>query len=159
MKKYWPVILCILLFGCGPNFYLRKAERALKKAEQLGAVIDADTVWKTIEIPVPYVTTDTVFTSQVGDTVIIRESRVQVKYVRLKGDSVFIEGECLPDTIEVMVPTIVNREIKARGKGWTFYAAWILILALVFFVFGWIMRGKKGDLIVKFDREPPPDQQ
>jgi len=79
------IILIILLSSCGPNFYLKKAEKALKKAEQLGAVITADTVYKERLVFVDSIRVDSIFTSKVGDTVYISKDRLKIKFVRLKG--------------------------------------------------------------------------
>jgi hypothetical protein len=112
------IILLLLLSSCGPNFYLKKAERALKKAEQLGAKVTADTIYKERLVFVDSIRVDSIFTSKVGDTVYISKDRLKVKYVRLPGDSVFIEGKCEADTIKIQVPVMVNKEIKSGLGVW-----------------------------------------
>ena len=107
------LILLILLTGCNANFYLKKAERALLKAEQLGAKVKTDTVYKERLVFVDSIRVDSIFTSKVGDTVYISKDRLKVKYVRLPGDSVFIEGKCEADTVRIQVPISVTKEIKS----------------------------------------------
>lgn len=134
-------IITFLLASCGPNHYLRKAERALKKAEQLGAIITPDTVYKEIPVMVPEVHTDTVFQSDFGDTVLIEKERLKIKYVRLPGEKVYIEGECEADTVRVTVPVTVTREIKTKGRPtwWDF-----IIMALVCLLVGYGVRAFRG---------------
>lgn len=131
------ILLAMSLSSCGVGHYLRKAERALKKAEQLGAVITPDTVYKEIPVMVPEVHTDTVFKSVEGDTVIIEKDRLKIKYVRLPGEKVYIEGECEADTVRVTVPVTVTREIKTKGRPtwWDF-----IIMVLVCLVIGYGFR-------------------
>jgi hypothetical protein len=128
MKSILPYILAVaLLTSCGPNFYLRKAERALKKAEQLGANVSRDTIFIEKVVTVPEVKTDTVFSSTEGDTVYISKDRLKLKYVNLPGDSVFIEGKCESDTVKIEVPVTITKEIKATS--WLKW--WHLLIALL----------------------------
>jgi len=107
------LILIFLLTSCGPTFYLKKAERALKKAEQLGAKVGVYTVYKERLVFVDSIRVDSIFKTKVGDTVYLTKDRLKVKYVRLPGDSVFIEGKCEADTIKINVPISVTKEIKS----------------------------------------------
>lgn len=120
MRTLATVIAIILLASCSPASKLRRAEKLIKRAELAGAVWSSDTVFKEIPVFIERVALDTVFVPKVGDTVVLTKDRLQVKYVRLRGDTVFIDAECLPDTIKVNVPTIINREITAecRIKWW-----------------------------------------
>jgi hypothetical protein len=128
MKAYLPYLLAVaLLASCGPNFYLRKAERALKKAEQLGANVSRDTIFIEKVVTVPEVKTDTVFSSSEGDTVYISKDRLKLKYVNLPGDSVFIEGKCESDTVRLEIPVTITKEISA--KSWLRW--WHLVIALL----------------------------
>jgi hypothetical protein len=92
MKRYLSLIVGLLLIlfycsGCGSNYHLRRAEHHLKKAQLKGAVIQSDTVYIEKLVTVPEVKTDTVFKSEIGDTVFIAQDRLKIKYVRLPGDS------------------------------------------------------------------------
>lgn len=120
-------LLSILLSSCGPAYHLKRAQAHLKIAEQKGAKVDRDTVYKTVEVIRPEIKTDTVFASIPGDTVRITKDRLSIKYVKLPGDSVFIEGKCDPDTVKISVPYTVTTTIKAESKiKW-----WYLIIALL----------------------------
>jgi hypothetical protein len=114
MRKLITAIIALLLIlfyctGCGPTWYLRQAEKR-------GAAIKTDTLWNTVEIPVPEVSTDTVFKSITGDTIRIEKERLKIKYVKLPGDSVFIEGKCESDTIEKKVYYQVTKNISVPDK-------------------------------------------
>jgi hypothetical protein len=120
----------LILSACSSNFHLKRAEHHLKKAQLKGAVIEADTVYIKKTVFVPEVKTDTVFHSEEGDTVFISKDRLKIKYVRLPGDSVFIEGKCESDTVVVKVPVTITKTIKPN-KGFWFYFPWLLfVLAL-----------------------------
>lgn len=88
-------LLCVI--ACNPQ---RKLNRLLMKYPEL-----RDTVFihDTVEAIVEYVQHDTTFLPSVGDTVTIEKERLRVKYVRMKGDTVYISGECLQDTVFVPV--------------------------------------------------------
>lgn len=126
MKLPHYIILGLLLISCGPAAKLRRAEKLIAKAEEMGAVWHVDTVYQMTPIEIESVRVDSVFVAQPGDTVTIEKDRLKVKYVRLPGDSVFIEGECEADTIYKAVPVTVTKTIKATGglKWW-----WLLVAA------------------------------
>lgn len=111
----------LLLSGCvatNPKRAQRQLSKALDhlhRAQLLDPSISltkTDTITK--EVIIHSVKRDSIFTSKVGDTVTITKDRLRIKYVRLKGDSVFVEGECKGDTVFVKVPctstTIIKRE-------------------------------------------------
>lgn len=112
----------------------RQIDRAIAK----GATVKRDTIFKEIPVFVTEVKTDTVFKEkQVGDTVTIEKEKLKIKYVKLPGDSVYIEGECEADTIKINVPIATNTkfETKPLMKWWQF-AGIILIVLVVGIVIG-----------------------
>ena len=113
------VVSAALLFSsCGANHYLRKASRAIKKAESLGAEWKRDTAWVAVEIPVPVVRMDTVVVTAESDTVILERERLRVQVVR-QYDTLTVEAECRADTIEIEIPVVVEKEIEMPpGKRW-----------------------------------------
>lgn len=133
MRKLVTAIIALLFIlfyctSCGPAAKLRRAERLIAKAESQGASWHSDTLWRTIEIPVPEVKTDTVFESVEGDTVLIEKDRLQIKYVRLAGEKVYIEGKCKQDTIRENVYYKITKTIKAESwlKWWYIAIAFLL---------------------------------
>jgi hypothetical protein len=124
------LILIFLLTSCGPTFYLKKAERALKKAEQLGAKTGVDTIYAERLVFVDSIRVDSIFSSKVDDTVYLTKDRLKVKYVRLPGDSVFIEGRCEADTIKIQVPVSVTKTIESGYTAWDIIR-WCLVIAII----------------------------
>jgi len=126
------ILIVLLLTGCASNKANRKLKRAEKLTEQaieLGAKVQVDTVYKWRTVFIDSVRVDSIFTSIVGDTVYLERERLKVKYVRLKGDSIFIRGECLADTVKIQVPVTVTKEIKT-GLSVLIVVQWS-ILALI----------------------------
>lgn len=115
------LIIVFLLSGCSASYHL-------KKAIQKGGKVLSDTVYVDREIITPEVRTDTIFHSVAGDTVRIERERLKIKYVRLPGDSVYVEGKCESDTIFVKTPVYVKTEIKAPPNKWKW---WHIVLAAV----------------------------
>jgi len=128
------LIFLILLSGCSltnqANRKLKRAERLTEQAIALGAEIKADTVYRWRTVIIDSTRVDSIFTSLPGDTIYLERERLRVKYVRLKGDSVFIQGDCLPDTLKIEVPVIVNKEIKT-GLGVLTVVQWSILALLI----------------------------
>lgn len=106
MRYILAAIFLWLLSACSP-------EKLLQKAIDKGAKVTTDTVYQDVRVFVPLVKTDSVFTSLPGDTVRITKDRLEIKYVKLAGEKVYIEGACLPDTLKIEVPVTVTRTISA----------------------------------------------
>ena len=154
-KSWLLLLISIVAISCGPNHYLRKAERAIDKAEKLGLKWKTDTVWNTIEVAVPEIDFDTVISYEtLNDTITVTKDNIITRVkVNTVTKEIFVQTKCTPDTIKVKVPVIVNREIKA-GKGFWHYALWFLIVAVIAFVAGYIIRSRTGkDLTINFDKE------
>lgn len=117
------MLVILLCAGCGSNYHLRKA---IEK----GAKVTSDTVYQTITVKIPEVKTDTIFKPLPGDTVTIQKDRLKIQYVKLPADSVYIFGECQPDTVKIKVPYTVTKEIKA-GHGFWFDVEIVLITAII----------------------------
>lgn len=118
--------MALSITACGPKFHLRQAKKHIFKAESLGAEWTNDTVYINTRVPVPEIQVDSIVISKPGDTVVISKDRLLVKYVKLSGDTVFISGECLADTILVDVPVTITKVIDDPKKiRW-----WWLVIAL-----------------------------
>lgn len=137
-NKSW-IFLCVCLVcsSCGANYHLRKAERHLKKAELLGSSWRIDTVYKDVPFYVDSVRVDSIFIAKVGDTVVIEKERLKLRYIRLAGDSVFIEAECEADTVYQKVPIIVSKTIEAKVNWWKYFllgfVSCFIILVLLYY--------------------------
>lgn len=117
------VILLLILCSCGAANKLKRAERLIAKAESMGAVWHVDTVYKEVPYYVDSVRVDSVFIAKEGDTVVIEKDRLKLKYVRLPGDSVYIEAECEADTVYQNVPVTVTKTIEAKSD----WLKWLII--------------------------------
>lgn len=126
MLKFLAILF--VMTSCGAAYHLKRAEKHLKKAEQLGAKVTADTIYQDREVITEKIEIDTVIKATHGDTVVIHKEKLRIKYVQLPGEKVYIQGECDSDTIRIKVPVTVYREIKAKGgiPWW-----WLLVAAVV----------------------------
>jgi len=140
------LILAIVLTSCGTfdkaNKQLKKAERHLNRAIELGAKVERDTIWMLQEWIIPEAKTDTVFKIST-DTVTIEKERLKIKFLVNKvTDSVFVEGKCLPDTVRKEVPVIVEKKIQTGYSTWDMVVLGIVIAIIAFFV-GWVYWSRK----------------
>jgi hypothetical protein len=135
------LILVLLLSSCGPGAKLRRAEKLIAKAEQLGAQWRSDTTYQTIEVPVVHVELDTMVVTKPNDTIYLEKDRLTVEIIR-RADTIRIAAECLPDTIKVEVPVRIERDIVAPKPYWTWWkvAGVSLILLIVGMVVGRLWR-------------------
>jgi len=127
------VFLLIVLSSCASNKANRKLKRAnrlIGEAEQLGVKWKSDTIFKTIPVFIESVKYDSIFTSRQGDTVYLEKERLKIKYVRLPGDSVYIEGKCDSVTVIKEVPISVTKEIKT-GLGVLTVVQWSVLALLI----------------------------
>lgn len=130
-------LLVFILSGCGPAHHLRKAEKHLKKAELKGADVSADTLWKTMNVPVPIVQFDTLLQRvNFRDTITVEKDKIitKIKYDTITR-SMFVSSKAERDTIKIEVPVIVNRTIKA-GHGF-FY--WFIRIGSVCLIIGFVL--------------------
>jgi hypothetical protein len=137
--KYLYLILAMLLTSCGPAYYLKRAERNIKKAEMLGAKITPDTVYVTRNIIVPEYQTDTVFERvEFTDTFRLETTKVLTKVkVNYQDRTVYVKSICKADTIIKRVPVTVTKTIEAKaGIPWWVWAVFgfsaVIITVLLF---------------------------
>jgi hypothetical protein len=118
MKIVYCTSLLIILSCCGPSANLRRAERLIKKAELNGASWRQDTIKVTMPVFVDRIALDTLFISRPSDTITIEKSRLKLKYVRLPGDTVWIEAVCDSTVIYKEVPVTITKVISAPKSNW-----------------------------------------
>ena len=124
------IILALIISSCGPTFYLKRAERDLKRAEQLGAKIKTDTVWIDKIVYVHEYKTDTLF-KQVDfrDTVTLETTKVLTKVkVNTVTKEVYIKSVCKSDTVKIKVPVTIIKKIKAGHSNWDMGILAIVVL-------------------------------
>lgn len=129
------LVFLLILCSCSANNKLKRAERLIAKAESMGATWRIDTVYKEIPYYVDSVRVDSIFIAKVGDTVVIEKERLRLKYIRLAGDSVYIEAECEADTVYQKVPITITKTIAAKVNWWKYFlmgagACLLLVVAI-----------------------------
>lgn len=129
---FWMVIFYFMMSSCSDK--LTRAKKLIAKAESEGAVWTHDTVFVDHPVFIEEVKRDSIFFSLPGDTVRIEKDRLRVTYVRLPGDSVFIEGECQADTVKIQVPVAIDNSIEG-GYPWWYIAIALLVGAGLIAVF------------------------
>ena len=127
------LFILLILCSCASNKAnrkLKRAERLTNEAIALGAEVRPDTVFKEIPIFIPQVRVDSIFTSRVGDTVYLEKDRLKIKYLKLPGDSVFIEGKCDSLTIIKEVPISVTKTVTT-GITILTVVQWVVLALIV----------------------------
>lgn len=135
--KKWLVLLAALalmiamLTGCSAE---KRLLRLQKKHPEL-FVTDTLTIRDTVIIA--EIRTDTIFNSKPGDTVTIEKDRLQIKYVKLPGDSVWLEGKCLTDTVYRVVNVPCPNQAKVYPDWWVWMkkqVRWLWIIGIIFLI-------------------------
>lgn len=118
--------------SCTPQ---RRFTRLIEKHPYL-LTTDSIQLIDTVRVVVPEVKVDTiVMVNDLHDTITLQKEQLTVK-VWMKGDQVFIQGEC--DT--VIVDRIINRKVpvryyeKEKGFIWKFFSGGIGITLLLMFI-------------------------
>lgn len=129
--------LIAILVSCGPAYHLRKAKEHILKAEQKGASVKSDTVYKNVDVIRDKLKTDTILRYRTLRDTIRIETPERIKF-QLKVDTVkkeiFTSVECPPDTVRIRVPTQINQKIKAG------FTVWQLIgTAVASVLFAWMI--------------------
>lgn len=112
------ILIMFAMASCGPSHYLRKSERALKKAIIKGAIVNPDTIYKTITVYTPKIEIDTVLRHvNFRDTITVQKDKVitRIKYDTLT-KLLYVNTVCPSDTVFVKVPVSVTNEISCPPK-------------------------------------------
>jgi hypothetical protein len=123
--KLFSLLILVLLSSCGPTWHLQQAKKHIKKAEQKGANIVADTTYKKIKFEIDGPKTS----FSLGPTVLQRKDGVVNRYVlkdtiiykdriktEIRDNTVYVE--CPDQEKEVEVPVAVDTTIKAGYTKW-----------------------------------------
>lgn len=129
------LILSILLAGCGPSHYLKKAERALKKAELKGATINRDTVWTTVKLTAPGASVKWEPRAVSSGTMVFIKDSIITKVIFRDSpgeapDTVEVATDCPDMEVETNVPTVINTDIEAGYSLWDLIILSIICLAV-----------------------------
>lgn len=119
MIRYILVLIFLwLLTACSPVHKLKRAEKLIEQAGELGAKWKVDTVKTTVEIPVPEIRFKEIVKVLPGETVEVTKDKTVVKIVRLPGDSILVDVYHPADTVYKEVPVTVTRTISAGYTKW-----------------------------------------
>jgi hypothetical protein len=130
--KFYLFILVLAAISCTPQ---RRFTRLIEKHPYL-LTTDSIQLIDTVRVVIPEVKVDTVVkVNDLHDTITLQKDQLTVK-VWMKGEQVFIEGEC--DT--VIVDRIINRTVpvryyeKQKGFIWKFFLGGIGVTFLLMFI-------------------------
>lgn len=118
------VIVSSMLSSCSGNW-------ACKMCVKRGG-IKADTVRVDSLIFIPVVQFDSIVHYDLStDTLVIIKDKLTIKYKKLQGDTIYLAGECAPDTLRVTETQIITNEIKTGYSGWQLIATGVGVLLLM----------------------------
>lgn len=134
MTKYFPaistgvaVLFIVLMLGCSAAHKLKRAEKLINKAEELGAKWHTKTVYVQDTVIITETRVDSTMVLIPGDTVTLEKERLKVVIRRLRGDTIFVDAKCAADTVIKKVPvTVVKTLVAKSGIPW-----WWILIALV----------------------------
>jgi len=124
MRLILLIFSATILSSCGCSWHLKQVEK------KCGLTSRTDTVFVRDTVIVPEVHTDTIV-SLGHDTVYINKDRLQIKLVRLPGDSIFVDGKCKTDTMFIEVPVAVTNNEYKPEPAWQKWLGWILLAVVV----------------------------
>jgi hypothetical protein len=126
MIKYLFIIALLILSSCSP---VKRFSRLIDKYPYL-LTSDTVTIHDTVNVIVPQVVHDTSFIdNSLYDTVYIDKERLKIKLWRVM-DTVYVEGECESDTIEVIRQIEVPVKYYETGKWYHDIPWWVYLMAL-----------------------------
>lgn len=131
------ILILLLMTSCGATHYLKKAERSLKKAEQLGATVKRDTTMVKLRVDGPsadFKLGDIVFQrSEFSyERPVLKDTIIYKNKIKLQVKDSLVYVDC-PE-IEKEVPVAVNTEISSGHSTWD-----LVILAIVALVVGCVI--------------------
>lgn len=104
-------IIVLSHIGCSAKYHAKRAKHHHDKAIQKGHTIQTDTVYIPDTIIVPSIRIDTFFhVKEARDTITITRDNIITKLL-WKHDSIYLESECLADTIYRDIPVTVQETL------------------------------------------------
>ncbi|MFM9060277.1 MAG: hypothetical protein ACKOQP_01250 [Bacteroidota bacterium] len=138
IKRIPAILILTTLNGCSEKYCL----------ERFPGIERRETVFFDTVIVTSSTTFDTIFRISGPDTIFLKDqaTQIQVKVVRLKGDTVFVESVCPPDTItveRVRSETNFERIRTVVHDNWKKFRWPVGLLAAVLFALGFAVRSFK----------------
>jgi len=120
------ITLVILCNACGCEYHLAKAKKKCNQSFLSDTTYVRDTIF-TKEVK-----RDTTFFYNQKDTVVIREGKLIMKYF-YRDSTVFLRGECLPDTV-FYEKQIISNNLELKPDPISKYRFWIMGVILVLLI-------------------------
>ena len=120
------VVLGVICTSCGCEYHLARAKKKCNQSFLSDTTYVRDTIYTTS------VERDTTFFYNQKDTVVIREGKLVMKYF-YKDSTVYLRGECLPDTL-IIEKQIITNSTELKSDPFVKYRLWILGLFLVLII-------------------------
>ena len=122
------ILALVVFYGCSCDYHLSRAKKKCLNTSLSDTVRIHDTLY-TKEVQ-----RDTTFFYKTKDSVIVREGKLVLKYFYNSHDStVYLKGECLPDTVFYEKQVIVN-SLELKSDPLVKYRWWFIGLFLVLLI-------------------------
>jgi len=135
-------LLC--LSSCGSGYYLKKAQKAIEKAQEKGATWSRDTIYQQVETVRPEIRVDTLvkWADAVRDTITVTKEKVTTKVLIKPGQPVYVHTIVKPDTVVKKVPVYITNTInvKKAHPTWADLFLALSIAVVVTWLVGYIRR-------------------
>jgi hypothetical protein len=132
MKKLLILIAAVLLIGCNAE------KRCARNAKRCAPLWQHDTTFIHDSIRIERTKVDTFMswlTLPIHDTITLRDERLTLRFVKLPGDSFWMQGECGDTVIRYVKQTITVTSPKRYYPRW--YNVLLSIAGVWIFIAGW----------------------
>lgn len=147
MKKIIAILATLILSSCSCEWYVSKAE------EKCGKITKTDTIRTTITTTLT--TKDTLFAFtrfEQRDTITVVKNNLIYKYFyNVKDSTVYLDGNCEPQVIEVTVPWTYDQIAYDVWKKYKRYIIWSLVALGIFLVIRIIIKITTPKQIIKHE--------
>lgn len=137
MRKLFFIL--ILFTSCTPEARLKRLH---KKYPELFV---KDTIFIRDTLITSEVSKDSAFYFYQKDTVLIKEGKLEIRYILNKDSTVYIQGKCLPDTIIKTIPVITEKAIINEKSWYDRFVNWLIPIILILFIFTTIKGARKNN--------------
>ncbi len=142
------ILIAISFASCVvPRNYSRAKEKVDRIVNKFPEILQNDTIIVSLDTTIitPEVQLDTVIQVKKNDTVYIEKDKLRIRFIRGKRDSIFLEAECLPDTIRIFKTKLVpvykiekHNLLKGKFLGlsywiWALIGLCVILLLIVVF--------------------------
>lgn len=139
MKKIIYILFPLLLFStsCDP---IKRHNRLVERYPFVHEAV-IQKIHDTTIVHVPNIKHDTIVISKPKDTIIIEKDRLRIKIMK-ELDTLYIEGECMADTIIVtktITSTLYTSKNQNKNENWIL----ILIFIVLFLLFYFLIKKRK----------------